>query len=228
MSENPHFPRQGSSFRGHHLEFNTNLTFQSSPDIRRYLACPFFKLAPKQYPHCGTTRLRHNSDVRFHCKARCHSKELVFCPICNITFSGRSKRIELDEHIVRATCQPNNQPPMQVPEDLDLNGESQFGGATSKERTWYFIWETLFPGSPRPSSIYLDTSADAENRVSTGSENVSREIEAFMASSGPREAKEQVFGDYILASEEELDYFAHQILVRFKDHLQRAHQNGRI
>ncbi|KAK4183198.1 hypothetical protein QBC35DRAFT_443808 [Podospora australis] len=133
-----------------------------------HVACPFSFHDRSTYSGCRKYSLRQIADVRTHLQ-RVHMQDL-FCPTCKHTFIGDNKRRNFDDHVTEKKCQPNSQPdPPGITQefwDLHFKGKSQAANClydkSPLERKWYYIWDTLFPDSTRPASIYQRGAEDDE------------------------------------------------------------------
>ncbi|KAK5631676.1 hypothetical protein RRF57_007390 [Xylaria bambusicola] len=119
---------------------------------QRVFACPFIFKDPRNHLGCRKYGLRRIKDVKQHL-LRVHQRP-PYCPRCYDTFSNAEER---DNHI--RVCQVENHPP------VDLNGISddqqmilrrRSNSKHTVEEQWYFLWETLFPNTDRPTGVYLD------------------------------------------------------------------------
>lgn len=116
------------------------------------LACPFSKLDGNRYHGCLKFELRRVKDVKQHI-SRKHSTPEFYCPRCWHTFPDRVRR---DEHVRVASCEMKPAPPFEGISDQQREQLKRTvnRGATTVQQ-WYDVWDILFPGKDRPSSIYL-------------------------------------------------------------------------
>lgn len=116
------------------------------------LACPFWKLDGNRHFGCLKFELRRPKDMKQHI-SRKHLSPEFYCARCWHTFPDRGKQ---DEHARTAFCAIQPKPTFQgiSDEQKDLLRRSGNRGATP-EQQWYDVWDILFPGKQRPSSIYL-------------------------------------------------------------------------
>lgn len=129
---------------------------------RRRFACHYYLYDRIGHSECLNKRLIRLSDVRQHLLERTH-KQQVHCPVCGITFTGRTAvaRQLRDAHIRAATCEPLPSPPSYpgITEDQEQRIQQIAlncrGTHYTEVHRWYLIWEVLFPGSPRPDSPFL-------------------------------------------------------------------------
>lgn len=142
-----------------------NLADEETPQ----LACPFSKLDGGRYYECLKFKLHRVRDVKQHI-ARRHRGPEFYCARCWQTFPDRS---EQDEHMRTVVCATKPKPLFEGISDSQRNqlARSADRGATP-EQQWYSIWEILFPGKQKPSSIYLgnfmeETLSQLENDVKT-------------------------------------------------------------
>ncbi|KAL9073305.1 MAG: hypothetical protein Q9157_004782 [Trypethelium eluteriae] len=118
----------------------------------KLLACPFCKLKPRKYRSCYKYTLRDISRVKQHLR-RCHGIP-KYCPSCYSTFGTEKAR---DDHIRSRNCQ--NAPPVDfecVSEEQRKLLEQRVSKSKSTVENWYTIFEILFPGTPRPSTPYVE------------------------------------------------------------------------
>ncbi|KAI1346737.1 hypothetical protein F5Y01DRAFT_297018 [Xylaria sp. FL0043] len=118
----------------------------------RVFACPFLYHNHEKHSECCKYELRRIQDVKQHLR-RCH-KRPPYCPVCYNTYETDKER---DDHVRTQQCAARPQ--------TELDGLSQEQRDTLHKRKnskdtpeahWYFIWDTCFPNSTRPDSVYLD------------------------------------------------------------------------
>ncbi|KAH8752210.1 hypothetical protein F5883DRAFT_576574, partial [Diaporthe sp. PMI_573] len=161
VCKDQHYPGQKRSYehsldpiQGHRsqkkrkLSGRGNLADEETPQ----LACPFSKLDGGRYYECLKFKLHRVRDVKQHI-ARRHRGPEFYCARCWQTFPDRS---EQDEHMRTVVCATKPKPLFEGISDSQRNqlARSADRGATP-EQQWYSIWEILFPGKQKPSSIYL-------------------------------------------------------------------------
>lgn len=122
------------------------------PQPTQLLACPFSKLDGNRYHGCLKFELRRVKDVKQHI-SRKHLSPEFYCARCWHTFPDRGKQ---DEHARTAACAIQPKPLFEGISDMQNDRIKRSGsrGATP-EQQWFDIWDILFPGQQRPSSIYL-------------------------------------------------------------------------
>jgi len=119
---------------------------------RVILACPFYKRDPGRYRSCRRFFLTKISYVKQHI-LRSHRMP-PHCQICNRLFQTDEQQLE---HVRSQSCdrQPYN-PPEGVTQAQIALLRGRVDQKKSLEGQWYEIYEILFPGAQRPSSVYLD------------------------------------------------------------------------
>lgn len=118
----------------------------------RHVACPFFKFNPGKYRHC----LHHKPDGINRVKQHILRRHTPFatCHRCYATFSDAEEAI-YRSHIDAVSCHRNPAVGLEVIDQFKARRLSRrFRG--SIEDRWYAMWDILFPGEPRPSSVYVD------------------------------------------------------------------------
>lgn len=119
---------------------------------KQLLACPFSKLDGNRYYGCLKFELRRVKDVKQHI-VRKHLTPEFYCPRCYRTFPDRSRR---DKHGRAALCETQPAPRFEGISDEQrekLKRTVNRGADTVQQ--WHDVWEILFPGKDKPSSIYL-------------------------------------------------------------------------
>ena len=114
----------------------------------KYLTCPFWKLDPSKYWNCFSKELRETRDIKQHLQRR-HTP--IYCEKCLTIFGNEQRK---DEHIEHVDCRFT---PGKKLEGVTYKQKSQLSRSPrgTVEERWLKIWEILFPGMPRPSSIYV-------------------------------------------------------------------------
>ncbi|ETS77057.1 hypothetical protein PFICI_10931 [Pestalotiopsis fici W106-1] len=114
------------------------------------LACPFAKKDPISYEHCHNYELREIKHVKQHLK-RCHL--IVVCPRCRDGFNSQD---HLDRHLLEGCeIRERGDPEGMTPKQHEIL-RPRTNHKVSLEEQWYFIWDTLFQGLPRPPTPYKD------------------------------------------------------------------------
>ncbi|KAH8156284.1 hypothetical protein CIB48_g11965 [Xylaria polymorpha] len=120
---------------------------------QRVLACPYLFKDYESHLGCRKYELSRIRDVKQHL-SRQHRRP-PYCPRCYITFNKEKER---DEHL-RAQQQCESRALVEIDGLSDSQQNRLSKRANSKhtvEEQWYFIWDTLFPNTARPDSVYLD------------------------------------------------------------------------
>lgn len=119
---------------------------------RVILACPFYKRDPARYRNCRRILLTKISYVKQHI-LRAHRMP-PHCQRCNSSFHTDD---QLHQHIRSMTCERRPYaPPAGVTEDQIFQLRSRVNQKNSLEDQWHEVFDIIFPGAPRPTSVYLD------------------------------------------------------------------------
>ncbi|KAI9164160.1 hypothetical protein HJFPF1_05799 [Paramyrothecium foliicola] len=150
--------------RGHGTAFedeNDDDTYDGNPSSSRqqpcddkkfsFLACPFYKRDGHRYYACLTYQLRRPKDVKQHLYRR-HCQPEFYCSRCFELFQNASER---DEHTRSASCTALPEPHF---DGISAAQKKQLAQGSkrseSQEDQWYRMWDIIFPGHARPSSVY--------------------------------------------------------------------------
>ncbi|KAI0445651.1 hypothetical protein F4803DRAFT_121503 [Xylaria telfairii] len=120
---------------------------------QRVLACPYLFKDYNSHLGCRKYELSRIRDVKQHL-SRQHRRP-PYCPRCYTTFNKEKER---DEHL-RAQQQCEFRAPVGIDGLSDSQQNRLSKRANSKqtvEEQWYIIWDTLFPNTAHPDSVYLD------------------------------------------------------------------------
>jgi hypothetical protein len=124
-------------------------------------ACPFLKWNPITYSRCCVKKLSSISYVKQHLH-RQHTPER-YCQTCHSTDFPDDDNLQSHINIGTCTCRSRTMlDGISYQQRYRLSRKSK--PKSSKENQWYAIWEILFPGDRRPSSIYVDTDLALEMR----------------------------------------------------------------
>jgi hypothetical protein len=116
-------------------------------------ACPYLKLDPVNFMCCCPLKLTRIRDVKLHL-ARRHTAKW-YCQRCKLTSFDNEEALEI--HLREGTCQYRDESMLDgVSLDKQRRLSQRSNPAFSKEDQWYTIWDILFPGQPRPSSVYVE------------------------------------------------------------------------
>lgn len=119
---------------------------------RVILACPFYKWDPARYKNCRRILLTKISYVKQHI-LRAHRMP-PHCQSCNESFQTDD---HMRQHIRSMTCERRPYiPPDGVTEDQIFQLRSRVNQKNSLEDQWYEVFDIIFPGSTRPTSVFLD------------------------------------------------------------------------
>ncbi|KAK4221207.1 hypothetical protein QBC38DRAFT_492529 [Podospora fimiseda] len=134
---------------------------------QKNIACPYSKHPELKHlhPDCREVILRSIADLKLHFRRR--HKRLPFCFVCKLTFPGDSGHADCDHHIKQQTCLPNDnaEPPGHSKDEIDelfRHKRKRAIGQAEKHRKWHCLWDTLFPGMKRPSSIFHECPSKQE------------------------------------------------------------------
>ncbi|RYP77520.1 hypothetical protein DL771_001093 [Monosporascus sp. 5C6A] len=129
----------------------------TSGELRRRLACPFYKRHPELFRACGLADYENPSRVKQHITRR------HLCPIyCSICFCEFESEELKDMHVRRQICSittPVNFIYATRGQVEQLRKRSAF--KTHREN-WNPIFGILFPGDPLPGSPYLDATVSQD------------------------------------------------------------------
>jgi hypothetical protein len=148
-----HMQASASPSEHDELPHKTRKTKPSADERNRViLACPFYKRDPARYRSCRRFFLTKISYVKQHI-LRSHRMP-PHCQICNSLFQTDEQQLE---HVRSQSCdrQPYN-PPEGVTQAQIALLRGRVDQKKSLEGQWYEIYDILFPGAQRPSSVYLD------------------------------------------------------------------------
>lgn len=114
-------------------------------------ACPFLKKQPHKHRDCAKYVFKRVRDVKQHLN-RSHRTPDFYCARCYDVFPSAKDR---DEHMRDIQCpvQPNRRFEGITEEQKELLMLNK-GRNKSNEEQWFLMWEILFPGTPRPTTVY--------------------------------------------------------------------------
>lgn len=154
-------------------------------------ACPFYKLDIQKHHRCLRYHLRRIKDVKQHI-ARQHRAPELYCARCYTVFADEARR---DRHVRRADCAVRDAAPPAFgdgvsPEQRRKLSSAQYAArGRSAADQWFYVWDVLFPGRPRPGSVYVGNYVEEvaqllrANWRSRGAEIISR---VSPAAAGPQ------------------------------------------
>lgn len=116
------------------------------------LACPFLKLDRNEHWECFFRKITTIGYLKQHLTRR-HTPGL-YCQRCFHVFQDQASH---NQHVLVASCTRTLSAQLEVVSQYQSTqlSEKSRGSLTDQ---WYAIWRILFPGQPRPSSIYINTS----------------------------------------------------------------------
>ncbi|KAH7132813.1 hypothetical protein EDB81DRAFT_950231 [Dactylonectria macrodidyma] len=125
-------------------------------------ACPFLEKDPIKYRYCCEKTLRDIRDVKHHLYRR-HAPGL-YCLYCLMT--GFADQRSLQDHIDKRSC-PERDPSMLEGISYDQRQQlfKKSGSTISAEEQWFVVWAVVFPESPEPASVYIDTALSMEMQL---------------------------------------------------------------
>ncbi|KAK1829237.1 hypothetical protein QBC39DRAFT_357025 [Podospora conica] len=138
------------------------------------LACPFAKLDPQRHRPCLTVSFPSVRSVKQHIIIDHHAP--ISCPICHSAFASAADR---DGHIVARTCTQRDAPRdahlaginedqverLMLRDPPEVRGRQRAAAADDAERQrqrWFRVWDTVFPGVPRPASAHMTAPRERE------------------------------------------------------------------
>lgn len=121
----------------------------------RLLACPFQKSDPQKHQECLKYELHRIKDVKQHIYRR-HRQPDYYCAKCFYVFETAENR---DEHARRSDCETREGPTLPQFEGISDRQKKQLNEKSCRtmdmKEQWYQMWEIVFPGQPRPRTVYL-------------------------------------------------------------------------
>ena len=125
-------------------------------------ACPFVKRYPSRYHKCYSHLLKDVSRVKQHLRRDKTHLLPIYCPNCSETFSTEDIR---DAHVRAATCTRKPQVKWEGITARQREELSKRSLTNSAVENWNDVYRILFPGSPLPSSPYIDPLLSGELRA---------------------------------------------------------------
>ncbi|KAJ9658945.1 hypothetical protein H2198_003374 [Neophaeococcomyces mojaviensis] len=119
------------------------------------LACPFYKNDPLKHPRCAILILRGIPAVKQHLY-RVHKRPDHYCVRCSVVFPNQDS---LEQHQLAGICTvvANRFAGMMSQDAYNAIKKQRNHGTI--DGVWYFIYDTIFPGQPRPRSHLVDDQA---------------------------------------------------------------------
>lgn len=122
---------------------------------RLSFACPFFKKDPVRWRPCYKHELRRIRDVKQHLR-RAHPVR-PYCPTCGEVFEDDPTEDRLNRHLRSRECQPKA---FDRPQGITWQQREQLSrrvpARLSEADQWFVVFDTVFPGHPRPPTPYVD------------------------------------------------------------------------
>lgn len=131
------------------------LEFGSSDDDypweERRFGCPYYKRNSDQYEYCVMRQIPARTNYVLRHIRRYHSQP-IHCPVCGLVFGEQSTK---EAHMREKSCEPFQftHPGVTLPQQKALK---HIPRDVSPAERWFYIWDILFPGEPRPDSPYVD------------------------------------------------------------------------
>lgn len=121
-------------------------------DRSRSLACPFVKRDPIKHRNCFSKKLSRIRDVKQHL-TRKHTPEL-YCNRCKVIFPDDASLQEHVGDVAGLFCEPSPWlDGISLAQRQRLSRKSD--PRLSVQEQWYSMWDIIFPGHNRPSSVYV-------------------------------------------------------------------------
>ncbi|EPE28155.1 hypothetical protein GLAREA_04946 [Glarea lozoyensis ATCC 20868] len=128
--------------------------FSLDAQDQKTFACPYWKKDATTHSACSGFELKRIRDVKLHL-CRKHTPKF-YCQRCQSITSPNEE--SLQSHVFGGNCAPRKRilgSWVSHEQRNELHKKSKSN--TSVEDQWYRIWEVLFPGLKRPSSVYVDS-----------------------------------------------------------------------
>jgi len=123
-------------------------------------ACPYWKRDPRAHRPCARLVLRRIRDVKQHLHRR-HAPAF-YCERCLCVFAGAATH---GAHVAGAEPCTLPDPPARLAGLSHAQVRAlkrKVGGGAGGVESWYAVWDVVFPGAPRPASVYVDGAASAD------------------------------------------------------------------
>lgn len=133
-------------------------------------ACPFYKNDSQRHRPCLTVNFTSIRSVKQHIIIDHHAP--ISCPICHSTFGSS---IDKDKHIVARTCTlrevlpevltgvTEDQVEKLMLRDPEVRRSERTADDEERQRQrWFRVWDTVFPGVPRPASAHMTAPREKE------------------------------------------------------------------
>ncbi|KAK7417720.1 hypothetical protein QQX98_004376 [Neonectria punicea] len=115
-----------------------------------FMACPFYIFDDHRYFACGNFALKRAADVKQHLKRKHAMDKTMYCPKCYSTFGSSGSR---DTHVQRCRIRDMREPDLLSATECKLLANMPRGQGEISQ--WFWMWDSLFPGYPRPESVYV-------------------------------------------------------------------------
>ncbi|KAK4159485.1 hypothetical protein QBC43DRAFT_361897 [Cladorrhinum sp. PSN259] len=186
------------------------------------IACPFSKhpVLKHLHPDCRGLTLRGIADLKLHFHRR--HKQAPFCIVCKLVFPGDNGHAQCDAHIKEQACRSTEgaEPPGYSLAELSKLFPSKRKRGSGPEqllRKWHHAWDTLFPGTSRPPSIFHQCSGLQEWLEET--------VERYLRSSVLSDLLKQESRTLGVANDA-LSMFTGQLLGDFRQHASQPARPG--
>lgn len=115
------------------------------------LACPFYKRNPIRHLRCLLRNVLTETSFVVQHLERGHPVQPIHCPVCGLTFEH--ERVQ-QQHVRERTCERRDFHFEGLTTDQKAAIRRNRRGLDVSQR-WYELWDILYPGEPRPNSIYV-------------------------------------------------------------------------
>ncbi len=117
------------------------------------LACPYWKLNPREHRGCFNLKLGAMPRVKYHLLIK-HTPEF-YCERCHETFPD-SETHQKHVKALLISCPPSKLDPLFITHRQHSQLSSKANPKQSEHEQWFAIWDILFSGRPPPGSPYID------------------------------------------------------------------------
>lgn len=154
-----------------------------SPNAEQSFGCPYYIHDPSRHNECKMQQVLKGTDyVEQHLKR--HHQQPIHCPCCGETFEQRSTR---DDHMKERSCEPRKFTHEGMTQ-YQVEALKHIPRKTTQSERWRIIWDILFPGEPRPDSLYVD---DPIERIATSyAKRLSQRPRDSITTTAPKDQRE--------------------------------------
>ncbi|ROW14566.1 hypothetical protein VPNG_03264 [Cytospora leucostoma] len=127
------------------------------------LACHFQKRFPERHPTCGGFTLI--AYVKGHLRSK-HTRSPYYCPRCNSIFKTDDERDEHIELIISSPCKKQAyDTSTEISASMAKQLHKRVEQSSELREQWFSVWDTIFPGVPRPPTHTYDICSDLPVQV---------------------------------------------------------------